>query len=169
MKQVTLAPLYIGERKRNVRTLGLATRQNELTAHENTVGHMAANELDSNADTCCGGENWKLISLSGESFDVYPYTEKGYGSGEVSFGTCATIWKHESGREFVLILNKALWFGTQIERSLINPNQLRYLGCQVQDNPCRDEPFGITTTEGIFIPMDMIVTKTIFKTRVPSA
>ena len=140
-----------------------------MTAHKTVVGHMDANELDSNADTCCGGENCKLISLSGESFDVYPYTEKGYGSREVSVGTCATVWRHESGREFILILNEALWFGTELERSLINPNQLRHLGCQVQDDPCRDEPFGITTPEGMFIEMEMIGTKTIFESRVPSS
>jgi hypothetical protein len=43
----------------------------------NTVaGHIAQNELDTHADTCCAGANWSLIELTGEvCWDVNPFLD----------------------------------------------------------------------------------------------
>src|SRR5687768_8337958 len=100
----------------------------------NTVpGKSAMNKLDSNADTCCAGENWCLLSLLGELFNVHSYTKWGYGKQEVQVGSCALLWTSSLGRKYIIILHKMLCFGAKLERSLINPNQLRDFGCNVQD------------------------------------
>jgi hypothetical protein len=42
----------------------------------NTVaGHIALNELDTHADTCCAGANWSLMEYTGEICDVNPFLD----------------------------------------------------------------------------------------------
>ena len=38
-----------------------------------TEGHIAQNEMDTHADTCCAGANWSLLELTGEVCDVNPF------------------------------------------------------------------------------------------------
>ena len=44
--------------------------------HHTDQGHMARCELDSHADTCVLGSNFKLSELTGEVVDVVPYHEE---------------------------------------------------------------------------------------------
>ena len=39
------------------------------------------------------------------------------------------------GQTYILLINEGLYFGTSMNHSLINPNQLRHFGTIVQDNP----------------------------------
>jgi hypothetical protein len=61
-----------------------------------------------------------------------------------------------------------LYFGEDMGRSLINPNQIRSNGGAVQDDYTRNEAFGITLEEGIFIPFDMKGATIFFETRAPT-
>jgi hypothetical protein len=61
-----------------------------------------------------------------------------------------------------------LWFGTLLPNSLINPNQIRSYGHEVNDDPfdlSRD--FGINS-ENAFIPFDTTGTVIHFESRVPT-
>jgi hypothetical protein len=40
-----------------------------------------------------------------------------------------------TGMTYILIINEAIWMGDLLDHSLTNPNQLRYHGVNVQDNP----------------------------------
>jgi hypothetical protein len=58
-----------------------------------------------------------------------------------------------TGQVFVLVINEALWFGDRLTNSLINPNQLRYAGVTVQDNPFhKSEPIAIHHEE-VTVPL----------------
>jgi hypothetical protein len=64
-----------------------------------------------------------------------------------------------------------LWSGTQLQHSLINPNQARSSGLQVHDNPfATSAPFGIkfSGNGGVFIPFDPMGTIMHFELRVPN-
>jgi len=60
-----------------------------------------------------------------------------------------------------------LWFGNLLENSLINPNQIRNFGIEVNDNPYSDEDFGIIF-ESTFIPFDVMGTMVYFESRIPT-
>jgi hypothetical protein len=61
-----------------------------------------------------------------------------------------------------------LWFGTLLPNSLLNPNQLRAYGLDVNDNPFdTNADFGIISDE-VFIPFDTTGTVVHFDSRVPT-
>ena len=51
----------------------------------------------------------------------------------------ATGYTTSCGRRHILIFNEALCM-PELELSLMNPNQLRGYGIEVQDNPCSSDP-----------------------------
>ena len=53
--------------------------------------------------------------------------------------TVATGYTAASGARFILIFNESLWI-PELENSLMNPNQLRHFGIEVQDNPFHKDP-----------------------------
>ena len=46
----------------------------------------------------------------------------------------------QDGQIYILVIHEGLWFGDKLTNSLINPNQLRYPGVTVQDNPFESNP-----------------------------
>jgi hypothetical protein len=63
-----------------------------------------------------------------------------------------------------------LWFGTQLQHSWINPNQVHSSGLKVHDNPfATSAPFGIELSgNGVFIPFDTMGTIMHFESHVPN-
>ena len=45
----------------------------EAIPHETTPGAIARNEMDTHADTCCAGANWKLMEMTNEVCEVTPF------------------------------------------------------------------------------------------------
>ena len=65
----------------------------------------------------------------------------------------ATVWTNsQDGAPILLVFNKALWMGDRLHHTLINPNQLRSYGVDVQDNPFAKEDLAIITDDYI-IPL----------------
>ena len=63
----------------------------------------------------------------------------------------ATAWQSPvSGQTYILVFNKALWMGTTMDHTLLNPNQLRHYGTIVQDNPTSPLPLSIVTEDRSF-------------------
>jgi hypothetical protein len=66
-------------------------------------------------------------------------------------------------------VHEALWFGSKLQKSFLNPNQVRSHGLQVSDDPFdTNRPMGITdpaTDE--FIPAAIHGPNIAFETRVP--
>ena len=82
--------------RRRVAVMGI----HDLT-HHTDQGHMAKCELDSHADTCVLGSNFKLIELTGEVVDVVPYHEEYEAKQDVPIITAATAWTHPDTGETV--------------------------------------------------------------------
>jgi len=69
----------------------------------------------------------------------------------------------------ILVINKGLWLGGQMEHSLINPYQIRVNEGQLSDDPTnQDRLFGITI-EGVEIPFKMKGSTCMFHTRTPTS
>ena len=133
-------------------------------------GTIARNEMDSLADTSCAGPNWALIELTGQVCNVTGFMDSGQTVNDIPIATCATIViDNDTGQESLLIGHEMLYFGSLMKRSLLNPNQLRYAGVQVRDDPTREreEGFGLRVGD-VQIPFSMEGTITYFESRHPT-
>ncbi|KAG7370061.1 reverse transcriptase RNA-dependent DNA polymerase [Nitzschia inconspicua] len=66
----------------------------------------------------------------------------------------STVWTDpETAEDYLLVMDKSLWFGRLLKHSLVNPYQLREYGHSVYDNPYNDDLFSIETDK-TFIPFD---------------
>ena len=92
-------------------------------------------ELDSHANTIVLDTNYVILSHTGQSCEVMPYSDTYNAITDVPVITGATLWTSpHDGDEFILIFNDALWMGNTLQHTLVNPNQLRVYGTTVQDN-----------------------------------
>jgi hypothetical protein len=92
--------------------------------------------MDTHADTCCAGANWALMDLTGNICEVTPFLESYEPVNEVPVARCGTKWTSpQTGKEYLLVADQMLWFGTQLPNLLLNLNQLRTFGVDVNDNP----------------------------------
>ena len=103
--------------------------------NEPTPGTTGNNEADSNADTCCLGTNFTVLSYTNRTVDVYPYDEAYEPITNVPIVTGATVFHHPSGQSYILVVNEALFYGTKLKHTLLNPNQIRHNGHGFWDNP----------------------------------
>jgi hypothetical protein len=127
-------------------------------------------ELDSHADTVVLGRNCVILAHTGRECDVSPYTETYKPIKGVPIVTGATAWTSQrSGETFILVFHEALWMGDFMEHSLINPNQLRHYGTQVQDNPYAQTQMHISVEDGTFaIPLEADGTTIFFHAQSPT-
>ena len=66
-------------------------------------------------------------------------------------------------------MNEGLFYGTKLDHSLLNPNQIRHFGNLFQDNPFdKNQPLSITCPESLEIPLENKGTKIRFNSRVPT-
>ena len=98
-------------------------------------GTKARNEADTNADTCCLGTNFTVLSYTNRTADVYPYDSSYEPVRSIPIVTGATTYHHPNGESFIIIINEALYYGNKLDHSLINPNQVRHNGVGFWDNP----------------------------------
>ncbi len=136
--------------------------------HCTSAGTQARSELDTRADTSCGGKNFWLDELTGQTCSVSPFSASYDPMTDVQIATCLTAYTDEYGRTWVLVFNEVLWFGSSMDHLLINPNQIRMTG-----TPVSDDPFDATRKLGIahekvFIPFSTDGTTVYFDTRVPT-
>ena len=66
---------------------------------------------------------------------------------------CCTVWTDNEGKKYLLIGDEMLWFGTALENSLINPNQIRAYGLSINNEPFNVNEIGIDAEE-LFIPLN---------------
>ena len=107
--------------------------------------------MDSHADTIVAGSNCTVLSYTGKECNVVPYREDYEAVNNIPIAQVATAWQSpESGQLYILIFNEALWMGNSMKNSLINPNQLRHFGINVQDDPTSSRPLSIISEDGGF-------------------
>ena len=126
--------------------------------------------MDSNADTCCAGSNFIVLSLTRRTADVYPYNSSYDPVCNVPIVTAATAFDDkDSSSTYILVLHECLYYGTKLDHSLINPNQLRHGGTSVWDNPYDPDRIPcIECTDDLTIPLTFQGTKATFISRSPT-
>ena len=108
-------------------------------------------ELDSHADTTVAGKNCVILNYTGRVCDVSPYRDDYESVKDVPIVHAATAWQScHTGQTYILVFNEALWMGDTMDHTLINPNQLRHYGTEVQDNPTSKYPLSIQTEDKEF-------------------
>ena len=135
----------------------VASSKSSLRVSQATVGAATSSvkygrcELDSHADTTVAGSNCIVLQFTGKECDVSPYREDYDSINNVPIAHVATAWQSpETGQTYILVFNEALWMGDTLPHTLINPNQLRHFGVEVQDNPCCNRAMFIRTEDGSF-------------------
>ena len=144
------------------------TLDNGSTPNDTTSGTIRRNELDTHANTCCAGANWKVIDWTQEICEVTPFLGSYEPVKEIPVARCGMVWTSpHTGAEYLLVGNQMSWFGTQLDHSLINPNQIRENGLPVYDNPFGGTQFGIDADD-VHIPFDTTGTIVHFESCVPT-
>jgi hypothetical protein len=126
----------------------------------------ADNECDTNADTCCLGKNFIVLTATFRTADVYAYDTSIQPMGNVTIVSAATAYDDPvSGDTFILVFNESLYSRKQLDHSLINPNQLRSYGI-FWDNPFDpDHSLCIEVHDDLCISLQLFGTKVTFRTR----
>jgi hypothetical protein len=110
----------------------------DATVNVSNAGNVAANELDSHADTICAGKNCTLMYYTNRACDVMPFSNTYNAKTDVPIVTACTAYQcPQTGQVYIIVLNEALWFGDEggMDHTLLNPNQLRNYQLDVHDNP----------------------------------
>ncbi|GAX24495.1 hypothetical protein FisN_18Lu065 [Fistulifera solaris] len=133
-------------------------------------GVSAANECDSNADTCCTGKNFVVLSYTNRTANVYPYDASYEPVRGVPIVSAATAWTNPvTGETVILVLNECLYYGSKLPHTLWNPNQLRYNGVTVNDNPFDPSEDSLTLQiDDLVVPLESSGTKIQFFSRTPT-
>lgn len=140
-----------------------------VTKSDHTVNEHARCELDTRADTICAGINFRLLSLTGQTCEVKGFHQAFEALRDIPVAQVASAVTINGGKTVVLIINEALYFGNQLDHSLINPNQIRSFGIPVSDDPFdHQREFGIDYDEDCFIPFSTEGCTVYFDSYVPS-
>jgi hypothetical protein len=109
------------------------------------------------------------LDFTNEVCEVTPFLDSYEPVKEVMVARCGTVWTSpNTGREYLLVGDQMLWFGNQMDHSLINPNQIREYGIPVYDNPFSQSQFGIDCNDDDFIPFNTTGTIVYFESHVPT-
>ena len=109
-----------------------------------------------------------MLSSTGQTCDVKGFHDNFEVIKDVPIARVATAYKDSDGMTYILIINEALYFGQEMDHSLINPNQIRHFGIPVSDNTYDGtQDFGIDH-EDIFIPFETKDSTVFFESYVPS-
>jgi hypothetical protein len=112
-----LAPLQTTER-RNISGFRAGKRKISAQGQGSTVVHSQI-EMDSHADTIICGSNCMIMHYTGKECDVSPYTEAYKAIKSVPIVQAATAYDNsDTGKSTILILNKAIWMGDQMEHTV---------------------------------------------------
>ena len=107
--------------------------------------------MDSHADTRVAGRNCTIIRYTDRSYDVSPFSDKCTPMNDVPIVSTSTGYNSANGLKYILVFNKALYI-PEMTHTLINPNQCRYFGAEIQDNPYHpSEEMSIASEDETFI------------------
>ena len=111
-----------------------------------------------------------ILHHTGKVCEVSPYLDDYEAIKNVPVVCGATLWTDTvDNQEYILVFNESLWMGDSLTQSLINPNQLRAFGKDVQDNPFSTERLSIQpASHDITIPLQTLGTNIFANTCAPT-
>lgn len=127
------------------------------TVNEPPPNTTAENECDTNADRCCLGKNFSILNYTNCSADVYLYQKSLGPVNNIPIVTRVTARDGPTtGVTSLIIFNEALYYGTDLDHTLINPNQVRHYSIPFWDNPYdKDRGLNINIDDQMSIPLDI--------------
>lgn len=127
--------------------------------------------MDNHADTTCFGANFTPIYFTGQTCNVSPFSSEYHALENVQVCTAATAWDDPTtGQAHIIEVNQGLWFGNRMEHSLLSPNQCRWHGIEICDDPFDpNRPLRILDhTSETGIPLEYSKNVVFVKTRAPT-
>ena len=125
-------------------------------------------ELDNHADTFVAGHKCLLLHYTERVCDVIPYSDDYEAKNGVPVVQVATGYTNINGESFILLLNEVLRL-PHLENSLLNSNQLREFGIEVQDNPYIGSPIKIDNNDGFVACLQSKETNIFINTKTSTA
>ena len=116
------------------------------------------------------GSDFVIYKYTKRTADIYAYDKSYSPATNIPIVTGDTAYDDGvTGRTYILLFNESLYYGTRMDHSLFNPNQLRKYGGPVWDNPFdKERPFTIQVSNEVEILLCTNGTKIYFKSRVPT-
>ena len=114
----------------NVSTVRTGNRHRSVSAVERkekviAPGFVTNCEMDTHADTCVAGPNFRVDEFTGEHCDVAPYSSDYKPIKDVLIANASTAFTTDkTGEMLILQFNQVLLYGKRLSMSLINPNQI---------------------------------------------
>ena len=162
-----VVPVVTGMRQR-IRSVKRGKVNAIYIENKTVVETQAQTEMETRADTSCTGVNFWIHKLTGQTYTVAPLRATYEFILDVPIATCLTSYTDDYRRTWILVIYKVLWFGSSMDHSLVNPNQIRMTGTPVYDDPFdSNRALGIKHEEA-FIPFRTNDTAIYFDTRVPT-
>ena len=119
------------------------------TNKEDTPFH-GRSELDSHTDTTVAGKNYIIIRYTDRSCDVDPFSAKNTPMKDVPILLVATGYTSANVWNYILVFNESFYI-KEMQHTLINPNQCRHFGVEIQDNLYdADKPMAISIPDSEF-------------------
>ena len=107
-----------------------------LKQQQQVMDRSCRAEFDTHADTCGVNNIARIISYTGKTAHVSPFTPDLEKIRDVPIVKAAIAYDDSiTGETYVVIINQALYFDTALPHILLNPNQMRAYGIQVDDVP----------------------------------
>lgn len=134
-----------------------AFKQSKLTPDELRNGCRLG--LDSWADTCCAGKHAHVESfIEGRSVNAHGFSSSLSSLKNLPIANVLYAYDTHDGETFLLEVNNAIYMGSDMEDSLLCPNQCREEGIQIDTRPKLyhpDEPYAQTLIprKDIVIPL----------------
>ena len=160
LEHYTPTPRNFNDRSRREGAIHSGLRRISLVNNRSTISiptnyaFRGRAEIDTRADTTCAGAAFALIETTGKECDVTGFHDNMAPLKNIPIATCATAYDHLELQETVILLfHEALYFGKEMEHSLINPNQIRENGITVDCCPCQYDKSSI---HGIYVPSEDI-------------
>ena len=107
------------------------------------------------------------MHYTGDICEVYPFLNTYAPVQEIPVARCCTVGIDDEGKEYLLVGDEMLWFGTALGNLLINPNKIRAYGLSINYNPFNENELGIDAEEP-FILFDTTGMVVHFESRVPT-
>ena len=135
-------------------------------------GTQSADETDSNADTCCLGNNFVILEHTIKQVDGCAHDKSIEPLSNAPVVSGAAAWNDSvTNQTCILVVNETLRCGAKSDHSLINPNQIQSFGINHWDNPFdASRPVSIRPLDfDSIVPLTAVGTKIQFLSRAPTS
>ena len=135
-------------------------------------GTESADETDSNAGTCCLGDDFAILKHTTEQADLHAHDKSIAPLANAPVVSGANAWDDPATNQtHVLVVNEALCHDAKSDHSLINPNQIRSFGVNHWDDPFdASRSLSIRPLESdLIIPLTTVGAKIQSLSRAPAA